>query len=233
MKDTKIEWCDTTLNPVVGCTFSCSFCYAKRMNKRFKWVDDFECPKFFPERLKKLKSRVPKSVFMDSMSDVADWKPEWRREIFDAIIKNPQHRYILLSKRPAIYHHLSFDDLYEKVGDTVWIGTSVCRREDEHRTFQLYMSHNFLCSQFLSIEPILEPINPECVVGFSWVILGAETGKRKGKIVPNRKWINDITDVCREYGIPVFMKNSLIPVVGKENLIQEYPDALAFMQKAA
>lgn len=233
MKDTKIEWCDATLNPVVGCTFSCNFCYAKRMNKRFKWVDNFERPEFFPERLKKLKSRVPKTVFLDSMSDVADWKPEWRSEVFDAIIKNPQHRYILLSKRPVVYHHSSFDDLYNKTGDSVWIGTSVCRREDENRAAQLFTAQSFLHSQFLSIEPILEPIDPNCVIGMSWVILGAETGKRKGKVLPERKWIDDITGACIKNGIPVFMKNSLVHVVGKENLIQEYPDALAFMQKAA
>lgn len=32
MKKTKIEWCDSTVNTVVGCTHSCEYCYARKLN---------------------------------------------------------------------------------------------------------------------------------------------------------------------------------------------------------
>ena len=51
MNKTKIEWCDYTWNPVVGCKTGCDYCYAERMNKRFKWIKDWKEPEFFPERL--------------------------------------------------------------------------------------------------------------------------------------------------------------------------------------
>lgn len=35
MNKTKIEWCDTTWNPVVGCKHGCDYCYAKRIAARF------------------------------------------------------------------------------------------------------------------------------------------------------------------------------------------------------
>lgn len=34
MNRTKIEWCDYTWNPVVGCKHGCSYCYAKRFAER-------------------------------------------------------------------------------------------------------------------------------------------------------------------------------------------------------
>ena len=51
MKNTKIEWADATLNPVIGCKHGCPYCYAKYMNKRFGFTPNFEEPTFFPERL--------------------------------------------------------------------------------------------------------------------------------------------------------------------------------------
>lgn len=35
MNFTKIEWCDFTWNPVTGCTFGCTYCYAARQARRF------------------------------------------------------------------------------------------------------------------------------------------------------------------------------------------------------
>lgn len=35
MNTTKIEWCDSTWNPVTGCLHRCSYCYARRIAKRF------------------------------------------------------------------------------------------------------------------------------------------------------------------------------------------------------
>jgi protein gp37 len=54
------------------------------------------------------------------------------------------------------------------------------------------------------------------------VIVGAETGNRKGKVIPKREWVEAIVNECRKNKIPVFLKNSLAPVWG-EPLIQEYP----------
>ena len=38
MNKTKIPWCDYTANPVKGlCPMACSYCYARRLYKRFGW----------------------------------------------------------------------------------------------------------------------------------------------------------------------------------------------------
>lgn len=36
MKKTKIDWCDSTWNPVTGCLHGCAYCYARRIAERFR-----------------------------------------------------------------------------------------------------------------------------------------------------------------------------------------------------
>lgn len=39
MNKTKIEWCDSTWNPVTGCLHGCEYCYARKIAERFKGCD--------------------------------------------------------------------------------------------------------------------------------------------------------------------------------------------------
>lgn len=56
----------------------------------------------------------------------------------------------------------------------------------------------------------------------NWIILGAESGNRKDKVVPRREWIDNIVQICDERNIPVFMKESLRGLMGAE-FRQEFP----------
>lgn len=83
-------------------------------------------------------------------------------------------------------------------------------------------------NKFVSIEPILEDlglIDSPVINYVDWVIIGAETGRRKDKVVPERQWIEDIVNECQTSDIPVFMKSSLTDIWGK-SLIQEFPKDL-------
>lgn len=57
---------------------------------------------------------------------------------------------------------------------------------------------------------------------WQWVVIGAETGNSKGKVIPQKEWIMEIANVCREYGTPVFMKESLRELMG-DDFRQEFP----------
>ncbi len=213
MRKTKIEWCDATVNPVVGCTFGCPYCYAKRMNDRFGFVEDFTKPQFFPERLKQLNSKKPKIVFMDSMSDVADWESDWKHKVFNAMLLNSQHTYLFLTKRPKafLFPHLN----------NIWMGVSVTNfKEGQKGPFNGSISP----SNFLSIEPLLGSFDSENILDFfqgvHWVIIGAETGNRKEKITPPKAWVDNIVQACKRLGIPIFMKESLRGIIGLDMLHQ-------------
>ena len=58
---------------------------------------------------------------------------------------------------------------------------------------------------------------------FDWIIVGAETGNRKGKIAPERAWIENIIEAAAITHAAVFMKDSLKPIVGKGNMRRELP----------
>ncbi len=39
MKKTKIDWADSTWNPVTGCLHGCEYCYARGIANRFAGCD--------------------------------------------------------------------------------------------------------------------------------------------------------------------------------------------------
>ncbi len=45
-------------------------------------------------------------------------------------------------------------------------------------------------------------------------------GKRHS---PRREWVENIVEVARVSGTPVFMKDSLLPIMGEENMLRELP----------
>lgn len=56
------------------------------------------------------------------------------------------------------------------------------------------------------------------------MIVGAETGNQRGKVVPEKAWIDRLTEDLGD--VPVMMKNSLVPIMGEENMRREWPEGL-------
>jgi protein gp37 len=245
MNNTKIDWCKMTWNPVTGCFHNCPYCYAKEIANRFKPKDaetyeslakmqqddfptvevdktgriPFPCgfiPTFYYGRLDEPQHiKKPQNVFVCSMADLfGEWVPEkWILRVFSACAEAPQHRYLFLTKNPMRYEK---DIENSFPNDRFWFGTTVI---NEKTSYYSSNSHN----TFLSIEPIQCDFSKALSHPFvKWVIAGAETGNRKGKVIPKREWIENIVKRCREHNVPVFLKTSLASIWG-EPLIQEYP----------
>lgn len=208
MNQTKIEWCDMTLNPVVGCPHNCDYCYARRQAKRQKQRCKL-CYDFIPhphlERLDQLKpTQKPKRIFLDSMWDwcSAGVKKEWLETILAKIRQCPQHTFQILSKRPNRYSRFSYPE-------NVWLGTSVATNADLYRIHDLsrVVPHNI---RFVSIEPIHEKLDFWFTgKAVDWIIIGAETGHRKGRIVPEPEWISSLVENGKAENIPVFIKDNV------------------------
>ena len=165
-----------------------------------------------------------RNIFVGSMSDVfGEWVPDrWIREVFNACEKAPQHNYLFLTKNPKRYmelHH--YGEL--PLRDNMWYGTTVTDPDTEY----MGQDGHYEFHTFLSVEPILADFGELSEKSYipEWIIVGAETGSRKDKVIPRREWIENIVEQCRKYNIPVFMKPSLTDIWGEE-LIQEFPKAL-------
>ena len=221
MNKTKIEWADATVNPYVGCTGECGYCYAKRLNDRFHFVADFHEPQYFPGRLKEIENKTPKKIFLDSMSDVSDWSVKNSVDILQAMDRNTQHVYLLLTKRPddadAFFNAQDIVDYAAKNNTRAnqWLGVSITFKMSLWRLKELKtitLKYPGRWNGFLSIEPLEENVAPSIDItdlsAVQWVIIGLETGTRKQRNPNTAQWIANIVEKCDAVGIPVFMKDS-------------------------
>ncbi len=166
------------------------------------------------------------NVFVGAMADIfGDWVPdEWIKDIFEVCKNSPQHNYLFLTKNPKRYWELENEGLLP-VAENMWYGFSYTCNQGEGWSSKYGDKNNFV-----SVEPLLEDLhlfdkNVLCPAA-KWVIIGAETGNRKGKVTPKPEWIEKIVAHCDKFNIPVFMKESLRDIVGDENMRQEYPPQL-------
>ena len=160
------------------------------------------------------------------------WVPDsWIEEVFSACAKAPQHNYLFLTKNPE-----RFVDLQNNgkliVADNMWYGASATNEDQLELAAKTFSDLNCQTKTFLSIEPILEDITVSEYWDYyraahyvDWVIVGAETGHRKDKVIPKRDWIRSITSDCYDESIPVFMKSSLANI-WRNPLVQEFPKEL-------
>ena len=176
------------------------------------------------------KWKKPRTIFVCSMADLfGEWVPDaWIQEVFSACEKAPQHRYMFLTKNPGRFKSLRGNGI--RLPESCWIGTSVTtdREEADQYTWRTrYISDNWdsTAHWFVSVEPILEQMSRssiENLTAMHWVIVGAETGNRKGRVIPEKEWIAEIADECKRCRIPIFMKDSLRELMGVD-FRQEFP----------
>lgn len=166
------------------------------------------------------KLKMGNNIFVGAMADVfGDWVPDgWLDEVFSVCIRNPIHNYLFLTKNPERY-----DRYAVPAGGNMWYGTSITRETEMSRADRLPMG----CKKFVSMEPILEDLNPEhygrLFQNVDWIILGAETGRNKNKVAPDAEWINRIVLMADYESVPVFMKDSLIPIIGENGMRRDFP----------
>ena len=149
----------------------------------------------------------PQTVFVCSMADLfGRWVPtSWIVEVLDACQRAPQHRYLFLTKNPARYLELDQVAILPHA-ENFWYGSTVAN-EDAAAAYPMPWAN---INTFWSMEPLLGPVDMNAAEGLpQWVILGAETGNRRDKVVPRREWVDQIAAFCAENEIPVFYKDNL------------------------
>ena len=129
MNKTKIEWTDSTWNPIRGCSRvseGCRNCYAEKVAYRFSgsgqayeglvqvrktvtYPEGTRIPQWNGQvqfvakhLLDPLKWKEPRRIFVNSMSDLfhENVSDEWIDLIFGVMAHSPQHTFQILTKRP-------------------------------------------------------------------------------------------------------------------------------------
>lgn len=209
--NSSIEWTEATWNPVVGCKIispGCTNCYAMQMARRLEAMGQ---PKYANTtrmsggrakwnghiRVDQTALNIPRSwkkgrlVFVNSMSDLFhDEVPQTFIEaVFQVIEQTPQHTYQILTKRSE-----RLRDISGKLNwpNNLWMGVSVENEDYVHRIDHLKATSAKV--KFLSLEPLLGPLERLSLGGIDWVIAGGESGPKARAMKSN--WVRSIRDQC-------------------------------------
>ena len=237
----KIGWCNLTFNPTWGCRNKCPYCYARTFAKRcggIRFIEEWKYraehnmddvrfklknsldliefkPTFLYSQFEKKFPKKPQRIFVGSMSEIADWEAEWIIKVLDKIKQYPQHIFQFLTRYPEIYDRYIFPK-------NCWLGVTITREKD----FERGIPYLFVTScniTFVSVEPILEHINPRPFsnANIDWVIIGFQTNPFK-KI--EKKAITDIIEFTSKNEIPLFLKDSIYKGYSDLPIIKEFPN---------
>ncbi len=209
-KKSSIEWTDMTWNPVTGCTKvspGCKHCYAEKMAVRLVAMGSPRYRRGFQLQLQEdlvdtpRAWKKPRKVFVNSMSDLfhQDVPVEFLDRVFRTMNECPQHQFQVLTKRAErlleVAAHLPWSP-------NIWMGVSVESQEYAYRSELL--SAVPAAVRFLSVEPLLGPIDALPLDGIHWVIVGGESGPKARPV--ERRWVTSIFRQCRAQGVPFFFK---------------------------
>jgi protein gp37 len=261
--NTKIEYCDSTINPVMGCT-GCELydpdpdknhCYAASMCNRYAgmkgWPTHFTVPEFFPGRIERaLKwpdltgtdrptkpwlNGYPRVIFFVDLGDIfcpgAPDPVQWLAPKLNDMAQSP-HIWMILTKWPERMATFLWG---RDIPQNFWLGTTVTTQESVKRRVWHLLVLGGPKVRWLSVEPILRPIDLREIPLGDYRYLNALAGRidklnspgtyyiREGKVATidwvvcggesgsNRRptVLHDVRQVkwqCEQERIPFFMK---------------------------
>jgi protein gp37/ParB-like chromosome segregation protein Spo0J len=247
-----ISWAGWSWNPVTGCLHGCNYCYAREIATSERYAAAYPVgftPLFHHERLSAPGDTViparyrndahvscdrgdcevcaHRRVFVCSMADLyGRWVPdEWIQQVHDSMLKAPHWQYITLTKFPSRYVGL---DLPPRA----WVGTSVDEQKRVRLAEDAFRKIDNVKVKWLSLEPLLEPLEFTDLSMFDWVVIGAQTETRQpDKVVPAfappLEWVSKIVSQAREAGCKVHCKPNLMGKTDSQHpgmaLPNEYP----------
>ena len=209
MKST-IEWTESTWNPITGCTKispGCAHCYAERMARRLQAMGQVNYRNGFRVTLHEhvlelpLQWKNPQTIFVNSMSDLfhEDVPFDFIRRIFSVMESASWHRFQILTKRSKRLAECATALTWP---DNVWIGVTVENNDFTYRIDHLRSIDAVV--RFLSLEPLIGPVQDMNLTGIDWVIVGGESGP--GARPMKAEWARNILHQCRTVGVPFFFK---------------------------
>ena len=206
----KIDWTESSWNPITGCTKvspGCMNCYAEKLAIRLKAMGQRNYRNGFKLTLQEhmldipLKTKKPTTFFVNSMSDLfhKDIPVEFVKKVFDVMNRASWHEFQILTKREDVLAERM--NLFEWT-DNIWMGVTIEHNDYAHRADVLRICDAAI--KFLSLEPLLSPLPDLNINGLDWIVVGGESGP--GARPMNADWVRPIRNLCIEKNTPFFFK---------------------------
>ena len=211
----RIEWTDSTWNPVRGCSKispGCSHCYDQTFAERIRGVPGHPFEQGFdlrlvPDKLRQpLSWRRPRRIFVNSMSDLfhEDVPSSYIAEVGRVMRLAHWHTFQVLTKRHERMKRLLGGELqWMGTLSNAWFGVSVENRLHGLRRLNA-LRETPATVRFVSVEPLLEDLGAIDLTGIHWVIAGGESGPGARRMLET--WVLGVERQCREQGVPFFFK---------------------------
>jgi protein gp37 len=205
-----IEWTGATWNPSTGCDSlspGCENCYAERLTRRLKAMGQKKYSNGFqltlhPDTLElPLRWKKPQVIFVNSMSDLFHHEVplDYIQRVFATMRTASWHQFQILTKRSGRLQ--AFSDKIDWPSN-VWMGVSV---ESKAYTARIdHLRRTGARIKFLSLEPLLGPLERLNLKGIDWVIVGGESGPGARSMHPD--WVKSIRNQCENTGVAFFFK---------------------------
>lgn len=210
MAKSAIEWTESTWNPVTGCSKispGCKHCYAERMAYRLQamgqanYINGFDVVTHEHTLEIPLRWKKPQMIFVNSMSDLfhEEVPLDFIKKIFKVMTQSHWHNFQILTKRAERLQELA---PYLEWPVNVWMGVSVETEDYISRIDNLRNTNAKV--KFLSLEPLLGPIERLNLKHIDWVIVGGESGPKARPMAEN--WVVSIKNQCHHASVPFFFK---------------------------
>lgn len=206
----KIEWTESTWNPVTGCSpmsEGCQHCYAARFAKRLqamgnpRYKNAFEVTVHDDLISLPLSLKKPQMIFVNSMSDLFHEKvsDDVIKRIFMTMNATPQHTYQILTKRAERLSQLSPELIWS---DNIWMGVSI---ENEDVIFRAdFLRRTGAHIKFISAEPLLSSLDELSLEEIDWLIVGGESGPGSRPML--EEWVLTLKEKAEDAGTAFFFK---------------------------
>lgn len=217
-KSSDIEWAQGSTNPVTGCLHNCPYCYARPIAERLYPKFGFEPVLHLSRLVAPYQTPLPpqaemdvsyRNVFVCSIADLfGQWVPrEWIEAVLTGVRDNPQWNFLFLTKFPIRMAEFEYPD-------NAWLGTTVdlqARVKNAERAMRKVKAK----VKWLSLEPLIEPLQFDDLSTFQWVVIGGASAVKESSIgpspawMPPRHWVSALTVQAERAGCAVYHKTNL------------------------
>jgi len=211
MDKSRIEWTDSTWNPITGCdkvSNGCDHCYAETMALRLRAMGSTRYANGFGMTIHEdlfelpLQWKRPRNIFVNSMSDLfhEEVPLDVLKRIFDTMNKAYWHNFQILTKRAMELLKYAPELNWTP---NIWMGVTIESDRYLHRLRALQSVPATV--RFVSFEPLLSGIPADTdLTGIDWAIVGGESGPSARPM--EESWALGIQDLCRRDNLAFFFK---------------------------